>query len=94
MGFTFKILGHFLLNKSNYLHSNSIYLTQKINENNKISHNDGCILEKKTINFTNKETKKSCAIRETIAKFFATIVNWYKYLLTKVSYNKSNTIFY
>ena len=38
--------------------------------------------KKKKNYFTNKELKKSCVIGEAKIKFFATIVNWYKYQLT------------
>ena len=38
--------------------------------------------KKKKKLFYNQRTKKSCVIGETKAKFFSTILNWYKYQLT------------
>ena len=35
--------------------------------------------------FYNQRTNKTCVIGEAKAKFFATIVNWYKYQLTVTS---------
>ena len=65
-----------LPNQSSYPNSNSNYLTQKLNKNNKNIYNGDCILAKKQ--FYHQRTKKSCVIGEVKAKFFATIVNWYK----------------
>ena len=41
--------------------------------------------QKKKKLFYNQRTNKTCVIGETKAKFFATIVNWYKYQLTVAS---------
>ena len=41
-----------------------------------------CILAKKKKLFYHQRTNKTCVIGEAKAKFFATIVNWYKYQLT------------
>ena len=56
----------------------------KLNKNNKNINNGDCILAKKTI-LPPKNKKKSCVIGEVKAKFFATIVNWYKCQLSVVS---------
>ena len=41
--------------------------------------------KKKKKQFYHQRTKKSCVIGEAKTKFFATIVNWYKYQLTVTS---------
>ena len=41
--------------------------------------------KKKKKLFYNQRTNKTCVIGEAKAKFFATIVNWYKYQLTVTS---------
>ena len=41
---------------------------------------------KKEKPFYYQRTKKSCVIGKVKTKFFATIVNWYKYQLTVASY--------
>ena len=42
--------------------------------------------QKKRKLFYHQRTKKSCVIGQAKTKFFATIVNWYKYQLTVANY--------